>query len=347
MAVQVRAVDLDTDQERLLGVLERNLSGFAHTRRFKWIYRDNPLGPAWSWLLWDSGPGEPVGVASVFRRAMWVGERVELCGQVGDFAIDPTHRSLGPAVMLQRATFEPVDHGELALCYDCPPNARGMSTFRRLQMVANATMTRYARLLRTDRHVAKRLGEGRAGAAAARLGNAFLHLVGARRSRVAGLDIAVHGARFDEEFSLLDRRVGGGDGIRSRRAAEDLNWRYRDDPLQDYLVLTARRRGELRGFVVVAHSGHDALVVDLFGVLSSAESADLLDAAAAAAKEGLAHALYVLISGDHPLTGPLRQAGFWARGSGPYVVGHAREGHARTQLERGITWRLTYSDVMA
>jgi hypothetical protein len=347
MAVQIRAVDLDAEQEHLLRVLERNFSSFPHARRFKWIYRDNPLGPAWSWLLWDSDPGQPVGVASVFRRALWVGDKVELCGQVGDFAIDQTHRSLGPALMLQRATFTPVDDGDLALCYDCPPNARGMSTFRRLRMVSNATMTRYARLLRTDRHVAKRLGEGRVAAAAARLANTLLHLVGRRSSRTVGLDIAVHTARFDEEFSLLDRRVGGDDVIRGRRAAEDLNWRYRDDPLQDYVVLTARRRGELCGFAVVTHSAHEALVVDLFGVLSSEESADLLDAAARVAWEARADALYVLISGDHPLTGPLRHAGFWPRENGPYVVGHAQEGSSGTLREGGITWRFTYSDVMA
>jgi hypothetical protein len=164
---------------------------------------------------------------------------------------------------------------------------------------------------------------------------------------VAGLDIAIHAARFDEEFSILDRRVGGGGVIRGRRSADDLNWRYRDDPLQDYQVLTARREGELLGFAVVAYSDHDALVVDLFGVLSPEESADLLDATARLANDTLAGALNVLISGDHPLTGPLQHAGFRPRESGPVVVGHGREGHIRTLLARGATWRFTYSDVLA
>ena len=143
MTVQIRPVNLDTEHEDLLGVLERNLPDLPHGRRFKWLYRDGYLGPAWSWLLWDSESRHPVGVASMFRRAIWRGGKVEMCGQVGDFAIDPSHRSLGPAVMLQRATFGPVDSGELTLRYDCPPNARGMSTFRRLRMTSNATLTRF------------------------------------------------------------------------------------------------------------------------------------------------------------------------------------------------------------
>lgn len=342
MTLQVRAVDLDRDHDELLGVLERNLPDLPHARRFKWLYREGHLGPAWSWLLCDSGSPEPVGLASLFRRAIWRGGKVEMCGQVGDFAIDPTHRSLGPAVMLQRATLGPVDTGQLALCYDCPPNARGMSTFRRLKMEASATMTRQARLLRTDRHVARYLGKGRAAGAAVRLGNAALRLASWRRRRSRELEIGLHPGRFDEEFTVLDRRVGGHDEVRGRRGADDLNWRYRDDPLHEYQVLTARRAGELAGFAVIATSRRDSAVVDLFGVLSPAETADLLDATAQLGRAGGLETVSTLISTDHPLTAPLRAAGFRARESGPWVVAYAGAGQ-----NVGSAWQLTYADVMA
>ncbi len=265
-----------------------------------------------------------------------------MCGQVGDFAIDPSHRSLGPALMLQRATFGPVDGGHLALCYDCPPNARGMSTFRRLRMTSSATMKRHTRLLRTDRQIAKYLGRGLATAAAARLGNAVIRLASRGWRRSVGVEIALHPGRFDEEFSALDRRVGGGDVVRGRRAAEDLNWRYRDDPLQDYRVLTARRSGELVGFAVVTTVHRDLVVVDLFGTLSSDEAADLLDAAARLGRADGLEALHTLVSAEHPLTAPLRRAGFHARECGPHVVAY---GGARP--ESGSPWQLTYADVMA
>ena len=342
MTIRIRPVDLDREQEELLGVLDRNLPDLPHARRFKWIYRDCHLGPAWSWLLWDSESREPVGVASLFRRAIWRADKVEVCGQVGDFAIDPSHRSLGPALMLQRATFGPVDSGHLALCYDCPPNARGMSTFRRLGMTSSATMQRHTRLLRTDRQIAKYLGRGLASAAAARLGNAVIRLASRGWRRSVGVEIALHPGRFDEEFSALDRRVGGGDVVRGRRAAEDLNWRYRDDPLQDYRVLTARRSGELVGFAVVTTVQRDLVVVDLFGTLSSDEAADLLDAAARLGREDGLEALHTLVSADHPLTAPLRRAGFHARECGPHVVAYAG-----ARPESGSPWQLTYADVMA
>jgi hypothetical protein len=341
MTLQIRPVNLDREHEELLGVLGRNLPELPHARRFKWIYRDGHLGPAWSWLLWDSEGREPVGVASLFRRAIWRGGKVEVCGQVGDFAIDPSHRSLGPAVMLQRATFGPVDAGQLALCYDCPPNARGMSTFRRLRMDSSATMTRQARLLRTNRQLSRYLGKGRITGTAARLGNAVLRLASWRRRRGGELEIALHPGRFDEEFTALDRRVGADDAVRGRRAAEDLNWRYRDDPLHEYQVLTARRSGELVGFAVLATHHQDSAVVDLFGVLSAEEAADLLDAAAQLGRDDGLESVSTLISADHPLTAPLRLAGFRARESGPFVVAYAGRG------QHGSAWRLMYADVMA
>jgi hypothetical protein len=217
-----------------------------------------------------------------------------------------------------------------------------MSTFRRLKMEASATMTRQVRLLKTNRHLTRYLGKGPVTTGAAGLGNAALRLVSWRRRRSRDLEIALHPGRFDEEFTVLDRRVGGDDALRGRRAAGDLNWRYRDDPLHEYQVLTARRAGELAGFTVIAASHQDSAVVDLFGALSPAETADLLDAAAQLGRAAGLESVSTLISADHPLTAPLRSAGFRPRESGPWVVAYAGAGR-----ECGSAWRLTYSDVMA
>jgi len=347
MGITVRAVDLEAEEHELLAVLQRNLSDLPHARRFSWLYRNNPLGPARSWLARDSISGQAVGVASVFRRAVWIGPRLRLGGQVGDFAIDPSYRTLGPALMLQRATFEPVDSGELAFCYDCPPDDRGMSTFRRLGMTSDATMARYARLLRADRQVTRWLGHGLLAAGARPLANVLTRL-GPRRPRARALDIAVHRGRFDEEFSVLDEGVGGDDVIRGRRAAEDLNWRYRDDPLHEYEVLTARRRGELHGFIVLTVDEEDAFVVDLFGRLESEEAAALLEAGARHLAETSVQTLHAHISVGSRQEMALRRSRFRVRNLGPSIVAYMRRNDEdRALLEGALAWGFTRSDVMA
>src|SRR5271165_1912224 len=97
-------------------------------------------------------------MASLFPRKMYVDGKPMVAGQVMHFVVDASHRSLGPAVLLQRATFDPVNSGALDFCYDCPPHDQGMSTFVRLGMRSNCEVIRYALLLRSDEYLAKRIG---------------------------------------------------------------------------------------------------------------------------------------------------------------------------------------------
>ncbi len=348
MIIKTRSVNFDSDKEILLGILERNLKELPHIRRFDWLYRNNPAGHAWSWFAYEHETKKIVGVASVFPRALWIGREMKLCGQVGDFAIEATHRTLGPALMLQRATFEPVNRGILALCYDCPPHDQGMSTFRRLGIPANCQMQRYARLLKTDRQLAKYLNSRKLLVPVAVLGNLLLDLWTLRRHRVKGLEISFHPHRFDEEFSRLDEQVGGGDGIRSRRKAEDLNWRYREDPLHQYSVITARRGGELQAFVVFSISDQDAYIIDLFGFVSPEVGLQLLEAVVEYLKKESIQALYAIISQESSLFPIFQKAHFYYRSKAANVVAYAQSNNwVQTLLSKQPKWSFNYVDILA
>ncbi|HKW94425.1 MAG TPA: hypothetical protein VJX92_21250 [Methylomirabilota bacterium] len=348
MAIRIRPVDLDADQGELLATLDRNLPDLDHARRFKWMYRDSPLGPAWSWFAYDPESGRVVGVASVFRRALWIAGRVEMCGQVGDFGIDVSHRSLGPAVMLQRATFGPVEEGTLALCYDCPPDARGMSTFHRLGMKATTRTGRHARLLRVDRELGKRLGSGPVVGWIAPIGNLLLSLGRGRGTRLRDVAVARLEGRFGDEFTKLDERLAAAGSVRGRRAAMDLNWQYRDDPIHEYTVLTVRRRETLIGFAVVTVRGRDAFVVDMFGALDVGGARALLAMVSRSCAAAGAEVVYVVASEENPLTGLLKAAGFRPRSEGPRVVPYATAGgRFGGVLGSGVRWDLTEGELMA
>jgi len=265
MKISVRLVDHESDKQELLGILQTNLSALPHERRFRWLYGANPDGPAWSWFAFQDSPKRVIGVTSVFPRAMGVGEVMKVCGQVGDFAVSASHRSLGPALLLQRATFDPVDRGQIALCYDCPPHHAGMSTFRRLGIRPNCAVHRYALPLRLDARLSRRFGS--LSVVPVVVGNLLLrlHRSSNLRRRSTGLEVADHIGAFGEEFSKLDETVRRVNTIRGCRDATHLNWRYRQDPLQEYGVLTARRKGELAAFVIFQKTAEVVTIVDLFG----------------------------------------------------------------------------------
>jgi hypothetical protein len=276
MSISVRPVDFNSESHELLAMLQVNLPALPHQRRFNWLYRSNPDGPAWSWFACQGPSGQPVGVTSVFPRLMWVGSQLMMCGQVGDFAISPGYRSLGPAVLMQRATLEPVDQGTLTFCYDCPPHDAGMAPFRRLGFKPNFVMDRYALPLRVDRQLRTRLGFHAPFLAG--IGNALLRSYFTRGLRRSDLEIEEYTGPFEEEFSRLDDSVQGSDVIRSSRSAAHLNWRYREDPLQKYRVLTARRHGELVAFLILSFTKEDLTIVDLFGAEFPESALALLEA---------------------------------------------------------------------
>jgi hypothetical protein len=347
MTVTVRPANAKTEQELLCTLLERNLTALAHRVRFRWLYLDNPAGVASSWVVEDTGTWQGIALASVFPRSVWIGERPGLCGQVGDFAVDPGYRSLGPAVMLQRATMEPVRQSTLDFCYDCPPDDRGLAPFRRLGVAPMYRMRRYVRLLRCDRQLEKRIGRNALTRVLSALGNGVLAL-GRRRGPDHGVEIAVHPGRFGDEFSALDRRLRERGVVRARRSAEDLNWRYREDPLHRYEVLTAHRRHELAGYAILAVAGDDALLIDLFGELPTAVTPGLLDGALDRARRAGCQTLQVLCGDDSALAEHLTYAGFRQRSHGPHVVAYARAGtDAWALLHSPPSWLVRHADIMA
>jgi hypothetical protein len=347
MKISVRPVNHDSEKQELLGILQTNLPHQLHDRRFKWLYRANPDGPAWSWFAFQAATGQVVGIASVFPRAMWIGNDLRRCGQVGDFAISSSHRSLGPAVLLQRSTFEPVDQGEIAFCYDCPPHEAGMSTFRRLGMPANCGVDRYAIPLRVESLIRRRLGFASALPAAA--GNLLLRLhrwpklkLGAR-----GLEVSEFTGVFEEEFSRLDMAVKKEDVIRGQRSASHLNWRYRNDPLRQYQVWTVRRKGELFAFMVFFTTNEVVTIVDLFGVHLDEVGPALL--AALIERYQRSHqTIEAFLSEGNELSGLLTKMGFGRRSEAARVVAYAqRQGEISKFLQGSPTWSFSKMEVQA
>jgi hypothetical protein len=346
--VTLRPVDLDRDRQTILELLQRNLPGLAHSRRFEWLYCKNPAGRAWSWAIYEERTQEPIGVASVFPRTVWLGGGVAKCGQVGDFAVDVRYRSLGPALTLQRATFEPVNQGLLAFCYDCPPHDQGMAPFRRLGMGANCQVERYAKLQKSRRELEKRLRNGKLAVFLSPLADFFLSRRSFRGHKDSGIEITNHEGPFGDEFTRLDEQARNGGDIRSCRDAPTLNWRFLGDPLNTYRLLTARRFGELIGYAVVTVRGDDAFVTDLFALNLSEVGPELLDAVAETTKAEPVQALYVLAGDQSGMSPILRQNGFRFRSRVANVVSYARPSTvAQELLNRRANWFFAHVDLLA
>lgn len=354
MGIAIRLASLADEHEQLIDILDRNLPSRPNREIQNRRYA-NPLGPGWSWVAYPKGGDTMVAMASVFPRLFWVDGKKVVCGQVVEFAVEPTYRSLGPAVLLQKATFDPANSGEVAFCYDCPPHDRGMSTFVRLGMDSSSDVVRYALLLRSDEFLGKRLGSGVWTKPLVATANAVLK---ARRPgrTASGVEIYQHDKSFDEEFSSLDRLTPSRGTVRGSRAAEELNWRYLEDPLADhgseavsmgnYRVFTARQAGELVAFAVLfmLEDGM-AWIADLFGCIGEFGGA-LLEAIIDFCRRAKVIRLDALCSADTDFSSLLQSAGFRARERVYRVVGYESANQTARLLHSDLRWSFSNFEVM-
>jgi len=335
MKFGIRRVCLTNDRQEMIEILKRNF-GPIQEPRFDWRHTDNPAGESWSWFMYDGSAHTTVAMATVFPRHMRLNGKRVRAGQVGEFAVDSGYRSLGPAVLLQRTTFEPVNSGELAFCYDCPPHDEGMSTFARLGMGPSCEVIRYALPLRSDEYLAKRIGDG-AWTKPLVAGTNLLLRARRRKARASGLEVSRHEGPFGDEFTRLDEVASVSYTVRSSRCATDLNWRYVQDPMASlclpngatgkYQVLVARRGGELCAFIVFfIQSDGIASLVDLFGLELPQVGLTLLEAAVDICRAGGASSFHGFCSSDCELKPLFETLGFRPRERNSRVVAYTGSG---------------------
>ena len=149
MTIAIRAGTLELDRLPAIDLLARHLNPAYDTARFDWLHTRNPAGPGRFWMAVDSATGETVGTAAAFPRLFSVDGREERGWVLGDFCVSERHRSLGPALKLQRSCLDLAADSATPFCYDFPSQAM-MTVYRRLRIVPRGQMRRLVKLLRVD-----------------------------------------------------------------------------------------------------------------------------------------------------------------------------------------------------
>ena len=340
MSIVIRPVDLQTDRATLLAVFERMLPSAADPRRFHWLYRENPHGPARAWLAADSRTGEWVGAAAIFPRRLRRQDAATEGYVLGDFCLDRAYRALGPAIQLQRACLAEIASHVDSLAYDFPSESM-LAVYRRMGFEANARLVRFAKPLRLDQRIAQRVSVrllAKTIAAAARVG---LRARDFNFRRAKGCVVDALDSDFGPEFSALMQRAGRKGRVCVERSADYLNWRYRRHPAVRHEVLTARRSGSLHAYLVFAQAGDQARVVDAFGADDPEILRSLLAVAANRLRDRGAQTLSFPLLSQDPWSEWLLRWGFRPRESSGVVTLPANPG---SEMRTQSAWFLVDGD---
>lgn len=339
--VKIREADAAKDRDLVIGVLARNLPNAAVRARYDWLYLSNPAGESLVWLAEDSRTGEPVGTSAAHPRSMWYhGERVRAL-ILSDFAVDPTHRTLGPALKLLRATLAPVRQGDFAFSYDHPSESM-LAIYTRMGARIIAPTRRFVRTIRSGPLLERRLGRGLHTQLAASAGDLLLRFRNRPRGQ-SGVSVEPCRGFCGSEFDRKDLEVARFAAVVGCRGASFLDWRYQAHATSPHRILRATREGDLIGWAVLRESSSDLLsLVDLYTSGDSEAETALLGSILGIATELRVAAIGAEALDGSPAAEALARMGFAARETGTGVVVYAGPGaeQPETLQQAGEWWML-------
>jgi hypothetical protein len=334
MPLVVREADLKKDRSEITSFLYENLTRDSDAHRFDWLYLDNPSGAAKAWIALDGTRGDTVGVAAAFPRSIWVDGKRRTGWVLGDFCISSAHRTLGPALSLQRACLESINRDSETIWYDFP-SSRMVAIYKRLGVPLTGSIVRYVKVLRVDSKIESVVPAVPLQRALAVVGNSALRIHNRVRGASSDINVSILPGPFGVEFSELDSCLASRQRFQGSRTADYLNWRYRQNPLRKYQVVVARRGSELVGYAVIESQGADCFVAQLEALEETEAIPALLSHIGDFAYRSKHERINVPVTERSRFDEILRRCGFYPREGAPVIV---------SSVENIQTWCLMHGD---
>ena len=239
-AYAVRMADVQTDREAVMALWQTHMRA-PPQGKFEWFYLGHPIAPPHLLLLIHGPCADAVGIAGLGARGICVKGEYKTAGVLADLVVLPEHRTLYPALLLQKQMRQTALSMH-SIVYGFP-NKNSTPIVRRLGYAQVGELVRYSRVLRHAGYLERRLPGWLStllGGVADRVMPFFQKPDRWRRNtwECAWLDA------FDARFDVLWARASAFDGVIGVRDAKFLAWRYSAQPGHQYRIFVATAPGE-------------------------------------------------------------------------------------------------------
>lgn len=277
--------------------------------RSAWLYANGPEGPATILALRVHG-GEWAGMVAIVPRRIHMDGREHVGAFLCDFYVHPRHRSLLPALQLQRVARKRL--ADQATVNYAIPNGRSLPIFKRLGSAHVLQRMRWAKPIRSRKFLTRRSVVFPQLLAPAVDASTFVfdHVRFALAGDFRTEWLTEVDARFDELWASTSRAgVFIGD-----RSSAYLRWRFLEEPGHDNRVLGIFRGDPLKlcGYIVGKIAQGEFIVRDLL-LAPGPRTADMLARALIRVRSLGVDAIGLRVTGDPRLEANLRQLGFRSR----------------------------------
>jgi len=347
MSYSVFQADLPREGREIVSFWKRNFPRWPQSK-FEWLYQDNVSGAASCWLVRDTNDGSIVGSTAVFPRTFRVGGRLYRGGITGGFVVDPRHRTVGPAIMLQKATISACDGGQFDFLYGTP-NKSSEPVQRRVGYRMVGSEIRLVRVLRSQGYVKRYVKSALVSHLLGHACDLALQAIARERRRKPPKSLykLETFSTFDERFDRLWQRSAGQHDIVGERTSAFLNWRFAECPYAHYktAALVCTRTGEVDGYIIYEVEGNVVHVADLFARDTSEVLDRLLAAFLAEQRQSGREAVNVVYFGNEAVLRSLAQFGFKTRETVRNIVFYGGSGGDLAAPWKNQTgWHFTAAD---
>jgi len=261
----VTKVSSEEDLAQAISIWERNLGVPVETgkEKYHWFYETNPYRKGKLWLLKLKGSENAVGVGGIGYRRFWV-KGNSLIGAISvDLAIEEKHRTLGPALKLQKTEIESAKkNSDFLYAF---PSKQAEVILKHYGYEKIAEFTRLVKVLRSGNYL-KRVVKPRFLAGAISIPADLLLRLRSMNTLWASGNV-FQSDSFEDSFRFVDRlwnRIAQEGLLRGERSSEHLDWRYSKCPTYKYKVFGVRDKDNaLQAVMVYLLQNKRAEIVDL------------------------------------------------------------------------------------
>jgi hypothetical protein len=335
MPIIVRQANLEQELTDIAETVNASFAARLPPTRFRWLYQENPDGPATAWVAIDDSSGTIVGTTAVCPRRVRIGGRSRdvMAWNCCDFSIQPRYRTLGVAMKLRRAARAAVDAGQSRFLY-AHPNERMLAVHLQVGHRPLGKMIRHAKLLRTSSGVP----------ILDRAASVALRIAGARLWRRSELDAELVDrwplSQLDALFEDASPRLG----TAVVRDSRYLEWRFRRNPLEQGEMIVVSRCGRLAGYLIFTMKHDVGLVKDWLATDTTGVEA-LFQALTAEMRRRDARSISVGALESHPDLPGLTGLGFLRRPDSTTAVVYANPNLAdEHKITDPCAWYMTLGD---
>lgn len=250
MSYAVVKADLGRHRKEIFELWEKAYPGVLE-KKYRWMYEDNPAGPALVWLAIEEKGGACVGMTALFRREFHANGNRWIGGIAGDLLVDRAHRTAAAALMLQRAVLSAVKEGTVDFIYGFP-NQAAEPILKRIGYRLLGERVRLVKVLKSAPYLSRIKGGAYWGRALGPLIDFFGSGYYERKKSGDEAFRCEEVDKADERFDLFWKEAGAGARMIGERKSEYLQWKFLNAPGggNKVLALFRRDRQELRGYLV-------------------------------------------------------------------------------------------------